>query len=218
MITRRDLNTTLLTGAVLASSSGFATAQGSVRDLPKPTEDAGKALMTALKNRRSVREYDAKPLTPQHLSGLLWAAYGINRSASGFRTTPLWRRIPLVDLYVAMADGTWLYDAKAHKLTAVLADDIRMETGTQEFAATAPVNLIYVGRGDLMGDSSAEEKQIWAAANTGFIGQNVYLFCASEGLGTVYRASVNRARLGKTLKLPASHFVIAAQSVGYPRT
>ena len=218
MITRRDLNTTLLTGAVLASSTGLADAQGSVRDLAKPQDSAGKALMTTLKNRRSVREFDARPLTPQHLSNLLWAAYGINRAAAGFRTAPLWRRIPLVDLYVAMADGTWMYDPKAHKLTSVLADDIRMETGTQDFVATAPVNLIYVGRSDLMGDASAEDKQIWAAANTGFIGQNVYLYCASEGLGTVYRASLNRARLGKTLKLPASSFVIAAQSVGYPRS
>jgi hypothetical protein len=211
------MNAGLLAGALVTATSGTVFAQaGKIGDLPKVKEDGGKPLMAVLKQRRSTREFANKPITAQHLSNLLWSAFGVNRP-SGDRTAPTWRHIQFLDMYVAMPDGVWLYDSKAHKLLPVIADDVRAETGTQAFVATASLNLVYVARGDVMGDISDEEKRLWAACNTGFMAQNVYLYCASEGLGTVFRASVNRDRLAKTLKLPAQQFIVAAQSVGYPK-
>jgi nitroreductase len=214
MITRREANAGLLTAAVLATVPAVTSAQ--TLDLPPPRSDGGQSLITALKLRRSTREYADRPLPPQILSDLLWAAFGVNRP-SGERTAPYWRHVMVMDIYVAKADGVWLYDPKAHTLLPHLKDDIRAQTGVQDFVGTAPLNLVYVAHGERMTGVSAEERRLYASVDTGFIGQNVYLFCASEGLATVFRGSVDGAKLARTLQLPEGQFVTFAQTVGYPR-
>jgi nitroreductase len=173
-------------------------------------------LMSALKLRRSTREYSDRPLPPQILSDLLWAAFGINRP-SGDRTAPYWRHIMVIDVYAAMADGVWLYEPKEHRLLPYLKGDIRGQTGLQDFVATAPLNLIYVAHGERMTGVSPEDRRLYASVDAGFIGQNVYLFCASEGLATVFRGAVDYKKLDRTMKLPDQQFVTFAQTVGYPR-
>ena len=172
-------------------------------------------LFEALKLRRSTRAYSARPLEPQVLSDLLWAANGVNRR-SGDRTAPYWRHIMVIDIYAAMADGVWLYDPKAHALIPHSKDDLRALSGTQDFVGTAPLNLVYVAHGERMTDVTAEERRLFACADACFIGQNVYLFCASQGLATVFRGSANQARLGSAMGLPEGQFVTFAQTVGHP--
>ena len=167
--------------------------------------------------RRSIREYADKPVPIEVLSNLLWTACGVNRPASADRTVPSWRHAIESEIFVAAADGAWSYDARAHRLTQVIADDIRAQTGVQDYVGSAPLNLVYVADGGRLGGASADEKRLWAFTDTGFIGQNVYLFCASEGLATVFRGSLDRARLAQTLQLPAAKFVTCAQTVGYPK-
>jgi nitroreductase len=98
-----------------------------------------------------------------------------------------------------------------------MAGDIRAATGLQDFVATAPLNLVYVAHGERMTDVSREDRRLYASVDAGFIGQNVYLFCASEGLASVFRGAVDYARLARTLDLPEGQFVTFAQTVGYPR-
>ncbi len=216
MMTRRQANACLLASAALATVPSATLAQEPKRlDLPPPHTEGGKPLMEALKLRRSTREYADRVLPPQVLSDLLWAAFGINRP-NGDRTAPYWRHVMVIDLYLAMADGIWFYDPKAHALLPHAKDDIRAETGLQDYVATAPLNLIYVAHGERMVDITPEERRLYASVDTGFIGQNVYLFCASEGLGTVFRGAVDYQKLARTLKLPEEQFVTFAQSVGYP--
>lgn len=186
-------------------------------ELPPPRTDGGKPLIQALRLRRSIREYADKPLAAQVLSDLLWAAFGINRPAMGDRTAPYWRHVMVIDIYAAMADGVWLYEPKRHALIPHLSTDIRAQTGMQDFVGTAPLNLIYVAHGERMQDISAEDRRLYASVDTGFIGQNVYLFCASEGLATVFRGAVDYETLAKTMKLGADQFVTFAQTVGYPK-
>jgi nitroreductase len=202
MMTRREANIGLVASAAVVAASGLASAQPAL-DLPPPRSDGGKPLIEALRLRRSIREYSPRALPPQVLSDLLWAAFGINRPASGDRTAPYWRHVMVIDIYAAMADGVWLYEPKAHKLLPHLRGDIRAETGMQDFVARAPLNLVYVAHGERMGDISAEDRRLYASVDTGFIGQNVYLFCASEGLATVFRASVDYAKLARTMELGA---------------
>jgi len=123
----------------------------------------------------------------------------------------------VIDVYAALADGVWLYDPKEHRLEQRLDADIRGQTGTQDFVATAPLNLVYVAHGERMLDISPEERRLYASVDAGFIGQNVYLFCASEGLATVFRGSVDARKLAVTMQLGDGQFVTFAQSVGYPR-
>jgi nitroreductase len=215
MLTRRQVNIGLAASAALAATSGLASGQEAF-DLPPPRSEGGKPLIDALRLRRSIREYSPQPLPPQVLSDLLWAAFGVNRPTSGDRTAPYWRHIMVIDIYAAMADGVWLYEPKDHKLLPHLRADIRAETGMQDFVAKAPLNLIYVAHGERMGDVSAEDRRLYASVDTSFIGQNVYLFCASEGLATVFRASVDYAKLTRTVELGTGQFITFAQTVGYP--
>jgi nitroreductase len=123
----------------------------------------------------------------------------------------------VIDVYAAMADGVWLYDPQQHALLPHLAADIRAQTGLQDFVASAPLNLVYVAHGERMQDVPTEERRLYASVDAGFIGQNVYLFCASEGLATVFRGAVDVQKLGRTLTLDTGQFVTFAQTVGYPK-
>jgi len=217
MITRRRANSGILASAALAAVPALAATQElKPIELPPPRSEGGTLLMNALKFRHSTREFSDRPLPPQTLSDLLWAAFGINRP-NGFRTAPCARFIIAIDIYVATADGVWIYEPKTHALLPHLAADIRAQTGLQDFVGTAPLNLVYVGHGERLMDDSPEERRLLASVDTGFIGQNVYLFCASEGLATVFRGSVDYPKLKRTLKLPRLQFVTFAQTVGYPR-
>jgi nitroreductase len=123
----------------------------------------------------------------------------------------------VIDIYAAMADGVWLYEPKRHVLVPHLRADIRAQTGLQDFVGIAPLNLVYVAHGERMRDISTIDRRLFASVDTGFIGQNVYLFCASEGLATVFRGAVDYDGLNRTMQLGADQFVTFAQTVGYPR-
>ena len=181
--------------------------------LPTPQTSGGKPLMQVLKERKSVRDFGPEPLSRQTISNLLWAAWGINRD-DGRRTAPSASNRQEIDVYAVMADGAYLYDAQANALKPVATADLRKFAGTQAYVAGAPLNLVYVADTVKLGGDDAA-KLATANADTGFIAQNVYLFCASEGLGTVVRASVNRDDLGKALNLRAGQRITLAQSVGY---
>jgi len=122
----------------------------------------------------------------------------------------------VIDIYAAMADGLWLYDPKAHALILRASGDLRALTGTQDFVGGAPLNLVYVAHGERMTDVGPEERRLFASADACFVGQNVCLFCASEGLATVFRGSVDQKRLAAAMGLPDDQFVTFAQTVGYP--
>jgi len=182
-----------------------------------PQLDIGRPFMKVLKDRSSSRSFSTEKLPVKVLSNLLWAAFGVNRQDAGKRTAPSARNWQEIDIYMAMADGLYLYDPKNHVLKPVLSGDIRTLTGKQDFVKDAPVNLIYVADFSKMGDATKDEKVLYSAADTGFISQNVYLFCSSEGLATVVRGSIDREALAKAMKLRPDQKIILAQTVGYPK-
>ncbi len=182
--------------------------------LPRPQTDGGRPLMWALRFRRSTREFKADRLPLQVLSNLLWAAFGVNRP-DGRRTAPSAQNWQEIDIYLATADGLFVYDSKAHALNPVLAEDLRGATGVQSFTTTAPVNLVYVADLSRVGEG-ATGQDAYVPVDAGFIGQNVYLFCASESLATVFRGSVDCSALGKRMRLGPNQKVLFAQTVGYP--
>lgn len=186
-------------------------------ELPKPQTDGGRPLMQVLRDRHSTREFKSEKLPLPVLSNLLWAAFGVNRADSGKRTAPSAMDWQEIDIYVALAEGLYVYDAKAHQLNPVVAEDVRAATGKQDFVKEAPVNLVYVADLAKTGGTSLEDKIFYTAVDAGFIGQNVYLFCASEGLGVVVRGMVDRPALAKLMKLRPDQRILVAQTVGYPK-
>jgi nitroreductase len=201
--------------ALLLIPAGLATAQELTPiNLPAPRITGGKPLMEALKARKSTREFAPDKLPQQTLSNLLWAAWGINRE-NGSRTAPSASNRQELEIYVVMADGAYLYDAKANVLKPAVSGDLRKVTGTVPFVADAPLNLVYVADFAKLPGTDENNKNATSNANTGFIAQNVYLFCASEGLGTVVRGSVPKPELSKALKLRPDQRITLAQTVGY---
>jgi SagB-type dehydrogenase family enzyme len=183
--------------------------------LPLPKQAGGKPLFEALKDRKSVREFRAEEPSTKVLSNLLWAAFGVNR-LNRHRTAPSAHNWQEIDIYVALKRGLYLFDPHANVLRQVLADDVRAATGLQDFVGTAPVNLIYVADLARMSSSDRTEQRFYSAIDTGFICQNVYLCCASEGLATVVRGLVDRRSLAQLMRLRPQQRVIVAQTVGYP--
>ena len=183
--------------------------------LPAVEKTGGMSLMEALQNRQSQRTYSSKELSQQQMSNLLWAAYGINRP-NGYRTVPSARTAHEFDIYIIKSDGWYVYDAAEHAMLKMGNEDFREYAGTQDFVKTAPVNLVFVADLDLMASFNEEMQIFYSAADAGYISQNVYLWCASEGLATIVRGQIDKAKAKEVLKLRPNQHVILAQTVGYP--
>ena len=201
--------------AMCSALSAFGNERKPIQ-LPEPKLDSNKSLAQALKERKTTREYGGD-LSPQTLSNVLWAAFGINRPDSGKRTAPSAKNWQEIDVYVVTKQGVYLYDPKGNALVPVLAGDFRPLTYTQvDRFKDAPVDLVYIA--DLT-KTDVEEgaAMLLVAMDTGFIAQNVYLYCASEGLPTGFRVSMPKDKLSQAMKLRPTLRIMGAQSIGRPK-
>jgi SagB-type dehydrogenase family enzyme len=196
------------------STTAFAQ-ETRVIKLPPPQTAGGGELLQALKLRKSTRAFSARPLPQELLSTLLWAAFGINRSASGGRTAPSAHNWQEIDVYAALADALYRYDAQAHALNLAVSGDLRPLTGVQDFVGTAPLNLVYVADFSRMKDASETDRTFFAATDAAVIAQNVYLFCAAMNLAVVVRGLVDRRKLAPAMGLRREQRIVLAQSVGF---
>ncbi len=205
----------MITGATAPGASPRAEGPAPVT-LPPPQKDGGKPLMQALSLRATHRAFAPDPIPAQTLSNLLWAAWGINRP-DGKRTAPSARNWQEIDLMVVRQDGTFVYDAASNRLLPVSAGDHRPLAGVQPFVRDAPLTLLLVADTSRMkGAQKDPDQRQWMWADAGFISQNIYLFCASEGLATGVRALVDRPALARALGLREDQVILLAQCVGRP--
>ena len=163
--------------------------------------------MDALNERQTNREFSSKELSLQTLSDLLWAANDFNRETK--RTAPSSQDRQELDLYVFLNSGIYFYDAKNQQLIHKLQGNHQAKTGQQPFVATAPLNIVFVANLDKASNRDA------ALTDCGFISQNIYLFCASEGLNSVVRGMVDKEEVHRLLGLSEKQEVMLAQTVGY---
>lgn len=184
------------------------------RVLPPRSLSGGMPLMSALSSRQSRREFAPDPLPEQTLSDLLWAAGGMNRHDVGGRTAPSAMNAQEVLLYVAMPQGLFLYEPTQHTLLLTVASDVRRVTGNQDFVDTAQLDLVFVADHTRMKLVPAAQRTAYAFATAGAMAQNVYLYCASEGLATVIRAWFDRDALARAMGLDADHQLLLSQTVG----
>ena len=218
----------VIVGLILLASPGLLPAQGgdSIK-LPPPQTTGGKPLMEALKLRQSTRGGfgPAVNLTQQQLSNLLWAANGVNREKN-YRTAPTAAGWNNIDIYVTTSDGLFVYDAVAHALNVIKKEDVRATSGlegpaggmmVQDFAKTAPVSLVYVADMEKTGGMKWEGEDVgasWSYANAAAIAQNVYLYCASEGLACILRAMIDPAQVAKSFNLRPGQKAILTTTIG----
>ena len=207
----------LIVGGIMLSIAFAIAAEQKMEPikLPAPQMERGKPLMQVLKNRQSLRNIATDKLPLQELGNVLWAACGINRP-DGKRTAPTASNMQEIDVYVALPECLCLYDAKEHALIPVLKEDIRPNAGKKDFVQTAPVVLIFTADFDKMKKYDDTTRQFYSATDTGYISQNVYLYCASEDLATVVIGGVDKPVLQEKMKLRPAQRVILTQPVGYP--
>ncbi|MBQ9077002.1 MAG: SagB/ThcOx family dehydrogenase [Muribaculaceae bacterium] len=176
--------------------------------LPQPQKSGGKPLMETLSERKSARVFDTeRQLSHQQLADLLWAACGYNREDKLTIPTALNRQE--ISIYAITPDGAYRYDAKANVLREVNSSDIRSLSGQQEFAQKATLNIAIVS------DKAKMAHDIFAGVAAGAVMQNIYLWCASNGIGTVARGSFDGEALAKALELDADKRILLVQTVGY---
>jgi len=215
---------TMLTGTV----SGITQNLGPIT-LPEPEKDGGKSMLVALQERKTIRNISAKDIPRQVLSNLLWAAFGVNRGEASFgkpgRTAPSASNSQEIDLYVALSECVYLYEAIPHRLIPIAEGDFRARAGRRG-AANAPVNIFYVADiakydlGPRQPDRSIGNPDVQKSyyyTDTGFIAQNVYLFAASQGLAAWFH-NCDKVNTVKEFKLRPEQRVLFAQSVGYPES
>lgn len=172
------------------------------------------SLMTALKNRHSVREYAAEDLTGADLSNLLWATAGVNR-ADGRRTAATALNLQEIRLYVVTAKGGFSYRHEEHELIKLTDKNLMpLVAMQQDFVMTAPLALIYVGDlAKLPGERGAQ----MAAVDAGIAVQNALLYCSAANLACVPRATMNVDALAQALSLPKGYVPIMNVVVGRPK-
>jgi hypothetical protein len=198
--------------------------------LSRPDKDGGKSVLASLWERRTNRNISDRNLSPQELSNLLWAAWGVNRQNGPRgrigRTAASASNSQEIDLYVVLPQGIYLYEAVAHRLMPVVAGDHREKLGRRRRggrAARAPVNLIYVvdiakyskGTPQEPGLRDPDVQKSYYNVATGLIAGNVYLFAASQALAAWFH-NCNKSVLTAALKLRPEQRVLFAQTVGYP--
>ena len=183
--------------------------------LPAPQTEGGKPLMQALKQRRTIRDLKPDKLPAQVLANLLWAGFGINRPESGHRTAPSAMNSQEVDLYVALPEGLYVYEAKPHQLKPVLDQGSARQDQRATLRNERPSRADLRCRPSAPNHAQPEQRAFYAGIDTGCISQNIYLYCASEGLATVVY-DLDRAPLAAAMKLRPEQRIILAQAVGYP--
>ncbi|MDR3236934.1 MAG: SagB/ThcOx family dehydrogenase [Spirochaetia bacterium] len=206
---------TILSLAITLIFAGSIFAADELKSITLPKVNIKKtSLVDALTKRVSTREFADKEISLQDLSNVLWAAAGINRPENGYRTYPSAMGKQSISVYAITKEGVYIYDHTKHTLEPVAAGDFRAKAGAQGFVATSPLNLIYVSDTSKF-DGSAADKRALANFDAGHCSENVYLYCAAAGIGTVIRASIDTAALAKVLKLGKNDLIVGGQTVGY---
>lgn len=203
-ILRKVVLTTILGFTMM----GYAAAE--TIQLPAPVRKGGKPLMEVFNERKSAHgNYVNKDLDLQTLSDLLWSAYGFNRPDK--RTVPSANNSQEYSIYVLLNKGAYLYDPASNVLTEVTKGSLKdfLYNKQQPYVNDVPVHLAFVGNLDK--SKSGRDAML---IDVGYISQNVYLYAASKGLGTVARASFDRVKLANALKLNSKQSVVLVQAVG----
>jgi len=162
--------------------------------LPTPRLDGQVSIETAVRARRSLREYTEAPITLADLSQVLWAAQGVT-AAGGFRTAPSAGALYPLEVYVFAGNvgdlpaGIYKYHPCGHTLSRVAVGDARRalrqvaldQFSTNDAAAVILLAAVYERTTAKYGSRGIRYVHLEA----GHAAQNVYLQAVALRLGTV---------------------------------
>ena len=189
---------------------------GNIIQLQTPNKQGGASINEALWNRQSSREYANEPLSLEELSGVMWAAAGINRP-DGHLTAPSALALYPIQTYAFLESGVYLYDAKTNTLNRQVEGDYRSLATLQDFANTASLNIVYIADLSVYEGKNIDANKVAVLCGMDAAGyaENVNLYAAGHGLKSITRGGAKENELLELLQLdPARYKFILAQTVG----
>lgn len=212
----------LLAGCEGVEQASLQTVGDSIA-LPTPVYESKMSVEHALLERRSVREYDAEPLTLTEISQLLWAAQGITHP-DGLRTTPSAGALYPLEVYlvagdvVDLPDGVYRYMPEGHELRLVLEGDRRKELSRaalgQSAILEAPSVIVIAAVYERTKVKYGERGVQYVHIEVGCASENIYLQAVSLGLGTVFIGAFHDDQVSETLHLGADSQPLGLMPVG----
>lgn len=182
--------------------------------LPEPNKSAGLPVMEAFAQRRSVRNFSDRQISPQQLSNLLWAAMGQNRP-DGRLTAPSCLNFQEIHLYIFDKNGVAEYIPATHSLKHLVDGDHRaLVAGGQDFVLSAPVSLVMVAEMTKFGNKN-DRSMMMASVDAGIVSENISIACAGLGLSTVPRATMAADDIVALLGLDDNFIPIMNNPVGF---
>lgn len=193
--------------------------------LSAPETGAGMSVETALRSRRSIRDFDSKPLSLARVSQMVWAAQGTTRP-EGYRTAPSAGALYPLDLYLlagavtGLSPGVYLYHPRQHELESIAPGDRRRELSdaalTQGWISKAAAVIVLAAVFSRTTMKYGERGHRYVHMEAGHAGQNVYLQATLLGLGTTTVGAFHDERVKTVLELPEEAQPLCLLPIGFP--
>ena len=193
---------------------------GSEVSLPPAKTTGAMSVEEALSKRRSVRQFQERALGMEQIGQLAWAAQGITRPETGFRTAPSAGALYPLELYLLTGEGIFHYVPREHKLVQVSPQDRRGElmgaAFGQRFVGAAPLSMVIAGVYERTRAKYGARAELYVHLEAGHVAQNVHLQAVALGLGSVPVGAFEPGAVAKALGLPSEETPLYIIPVGYP--
>lgn len=209
-----------------SSENSMTNYKSEIIKLPEPKYDSQTSVEEALLGRRSVRNYEAQPLTLAEISQLLWAAQGVTDSTRGwsFRTSPSAGALYPLELYIVagkvndLPDGIYKYKPLTHKLKKIAEGDKRAELCNaalnQLSVKDAPASIVFAAVYERTSAKYGERAERYVHIEVGHSAQNVYLQAFSLNLGTTVIGAFTDDEVKKIMNLPDNEQPLYIMPIG----
>ena len=170
--------------------------------LPHFTFNDTPGLKEVLKKRRSIRNFNAKPLSLEELSYLLWTANGVSRREMDyeFRTAPSAGALYPIETYLVINNveelekGIYHYNVKHHQLAEIQLGDFGRDAAEaalgQEMCASAGAVFIWTAIFQRSKWKYQQRAYRYVYLDAGHIAGNLALTATSLGLGSCQIAAL----------------------------
>ena len=172
----------------------------------EPTQ--AMSLDEALKRRKSIRDFQDKPISEGQLAYLLWATTGIQRLEDGyeFRTVPSAGALYPIETYLIVNNvkgleaGIYHYSIRAHQLEQLRQGDFRRQIAAaalgQRMCATASVVFVWSAVFERCKWKYGQRAYRYIYLDAGHIAENLALAAVSLNrgsceIGALYDEQVN---------------------------
>jgi SagB-type dehydrogenase family enzyme len=204
--------------------------------LPPPQKLSTMTVEEAILLRRSIREFKEDPIRLEHLSMILWAAYGITDPSRSFRASPSAGATYPLELYIVVGGGgvyisnnTYLdpgiykYNPYVHGLTNIKKGDFRKELMKaslyQKWVEDAPISIVICAVYDRTTRYYGERGRTrYVPIDVGHVGQNIYLMATALGYGTVAIGAFKDSEVSKVIDVKPDETPLYIMPIGVPKS